>query len=136
VRKVQCHECGKSYNYDIDDFCPRCGAFTQPQQTHRIGADGSVVRIDGLNEQYHQKSFVHKELHEENRERKGTPLSQGIKRAAPTIGQKKAVAMQTQKSVKRGAASMPERKQKSALAGIVLMVIILNLLVRFFSLLF
>ena len=136
MRKVECHECGKSYNYDIDDFCPRCGAFTQPLQTHRIGSDGSVIRVDGLNEQYHQKSFVHKELHEENRERKGTPLSQGIKRTAPVAVRKKTSVYQVHKLSKNGTSSMPERKQKSALAGLIFILVLLNLLTRFFALLF
>lgn len=30
MRKVDCHECGKRYDYDDDGFCPRCGAFNQP----------------------------------------------------------------------------------------------------------
>lgn len=81
MRRVKCHECGKRYNFDVDDFCPNCGAFTQPHRTSRIGADGSVIRVDGINESYHQESFVHAELHEENRERRGTPLEMDIRRA-------------------------------------------------------
>ena len=27
MRKVRCYECGKTYDYDTDDFCPKCGAF-------------------------------------------------------------------------------------------------------------
>jgi len=35
VRKVVCHDCRKRYDFDKDDFCPRCGAFTQPPaRTH------------------------------------------------------------------------------------------------------
>ena len=26
MRNVRCHDCGKRYNFDKDDFCPRCGA--------------------------------------------------------------------------------------------------------------
>ena len=29
MRKVRCYECGKTYDYDTDDFCPKCGAFNQ-----------------------------------------------------------------------------------------------------------
>ena len=78
MRNVQCHECGKRYNFDKDDFCPRCGAFTQPPPKTRIGMDGQVVRVDGINERNHQGSFVHAELHDENRRRKGTALEQNI----------------------------------------------------------
>lgn len=30
MRKVRCHHCGKGYNYDQDEFCPKCGAFNPP----------------------------------------------------------------------------------------------------------
>ena len=30
MRMVRCYECGRSYDYDEDGFCPRCGAFNQP----------------------------------------------------------------------------------------------------------
>ena len=82
MRKVKCYECGRQYDFDTDDFCPRCGAFNQPQRSSRIGADGSVVWADGMNESYHRNSFVHAELHEENRERRGTPLAKGVRRIA------------------------------------------------------
>ena len=77
MRKVRCYECGKTYDFDADDFCPKCGAFNQPPRNTRISADGSVIRVDGINEQNHQNSFVHAELHEENRERKAAGLSKG-----------------------------------------------------------
>lgn len=82
MQKVRCYECGKLYDYEDDGFCPKCGAFNQPPHSAAIGADGSVVRVDGLNERNHSNSFVHAELHEENRERKATGLSKGVKRTA------------------------------------------------------
>lgn len=30
MRRVRCHHCGKGYNYDQDEFCPKCGAFNSP----------------------------------------------------------------------------------------------------------
>lgn len=80
MRKVQCEECGRQYDYDVDDFCPRCGAFNQPPRNARVGADGSVIRVDGINEQNHRGSFVHRELHEEDRERRRTGLERGASR--------------------------------------------------------
>ena len=77
MRNVRCHDCGKRYNFDKDDFCPRCGAFTQPPPATRIGMDGGVVRTEGINEKNHQASFVHAEYHDENRERKGSVLDKG-----------------------------------------------------------
>ena len=79
MRNVQCHDCGKRYNFDKDDFCPKCGAFTQPPHKTRIGMDGRVIRVDGINERNHYNSFLHAELHDENRERKGSMLERGTK---------------------------------------------------------
>jgi hypothetical protein len=62
MRRVKCEECGKVYNFDVDDFCPRCGAFNQPPKASAINADGSVIRLDGINEKNHAGSFVHEEL--------------------------------------------------------------------------
>ena len=84
MRRVRCYECGKRYDFDVDDFCPKCGAFNQPDRTSRIGADGSVIRVDGLNEENHRESFVHTELHEENRERRNSGLSKGVQRSGKT----------------------------------------------------
>ena len=70
MRKVRCHECGKVYNFDAEDFCPRCGAFTQPPKSTAIDADGSVIRVEGINE--------------ENRERRRTGLSKGTRRTGQT----------------------------------------------------
>lgn len=74
MRKVTCYECEKRYDYDDDGFCPRCGAFNLPTSTSRIGADGSVVWVDGLNERNHHNSFLHDELHQEDRQRRRLKL--------------------------------------------------------------
>ena len=80
MRRVRCHECGKTYDFDTDDFCPRCGAFTQPAKSTAIDASGAVIRVEGINEKNHAGSFVHEELHEENRERKRMGLSKSTRR--------------------------------------------------------
>ena len=82
MRKVRCYECGKTYDFDTDDFCPRCGAFNQPTKSTAIDANGAVIRVDGINEQGHAGSFVHEELHEENKERKRMGLSKSVRRTA------------------------------------------------------
>ena len=87
MQKVRCYECGKQYDYDEDGFCPKCGAFNQPPRSTAIGADGSVVRADGLNERNHKNSFVHEELHEENRQKKTIGLSKGVRRAETKVPQ-------------------------------------------------
>lgn len=30
MRRIRCKDCGKSYDYDKDDFCPKCGAYNPP----------------------------------------------------------------------------------------------------------
>lgn len=97
MRKVRCHECGRIYDFDTDDFCPRCGAFTQPPKSMGINADGAVIRMDGLNEKNHAGSFVHAELHEENRERKRMGLSKGARRTS--AGSASAAAAKAARSV-------------------------------------
>ncbi len=88
MRSVRCCECGKHYDYEEDGFCPKCGAFNQPPRSTRIGADGSVVRVDGLNEAGHADSFLHQELHEEARQRRKISFDadsprRGVKRPEP-----------------------------------------------------
>ena len=78
MRIVKCYDCGRHYNYDDDGFCPKCGAFNQPAPIARVGADGSIVRVDGLNETGHTGSFTHKEYHEEAKERKKSGLDKGV----------------------------------------------------------
>ena len=48
MRRVRCYECGKRYDFDVDDFCPKCGAFNQPDRTSRIGADGEPGGVVGV----------------------------------------------------------------------------------------
>ena len=89
MRIVKCYDCGRHYNSDDDGFCPRCGAFNQPPPLARIGADGSIVRVDGLSERGHTGSFTHKEYHEETRERRKSGLDKGVDRATkPTAAPK------------------------------------------------
>ena len=109
MRKVRCYECGKTYDYDTDDFCPKCGAFNQPPKSTTIDANGAVIRVDGINERGHAGSFVHEELHEENRERKRMGLSKGTRRTA---------AAAPQPSVQRTASRQSGRQnEKSAACG-------------------
>ncbi len=83
---ITCENCGKRYDDQKDDFCPKCGAFNQPR--HRWGEDaqGNVVRVDGINESGHEDSFVHQEVHREKAQRRQVGLdwrgSQGARRPA------------------------------------------------------
>ena len=69
MRRVVCEECGKVYNYEADEFCPKCGAFNQPDRQSQ-----GTVRVDGINENNHQGSFSHREAHQEKRTRRSAGL--------------------------------------------------------------
>lgn len=79
--RLVCGECKKVYNYDVDDFCPRCGAYNPPKKQWRVDATGNVVRVDGVNEADHKGSFVHKEVHREKAVRRvvGLDRDEGAK---------------------------------------------------------
>ena len=90
MQKVRCYECGRSYDYDEDAFCPRCGAFNLPGREHtvRVG-ELTEDRRDGLSEKGHSGSFLHREFHSEERER----LRLGLDREeTPPQPRKKAAA--------------------------------------------
>ena len=71
MQKVRCYECRRSYDYDEDAFCPRCGAFNLPgrEDTVRVG-ELTEDRRDGLSEKGHTGSFLHREFHSEERQRR------------------------------------------------------------------
>ena len=129
MRRVRCYECGKRYDFDVDDFCPRCGAFNPPGRSSRIDADGNVVRLDGLNEVNHRESFVHAELHEENKERRASGLSRGVKRS-----QEKAAARPVRTGQKRKQTT--PNSMGSIIKWIILAIIGLNILNGLVSTLF
>ena len=129
MRRVQCYECGKRYDFDVDDFCPRCGAFNPPGRSSRIDADGNGVRLDGLNEVNHRESFVHAELHEENKERRASGLSRGVKRS-----QEKAAARPVRTGQKRKQTT--PNSMGSIIKWIILAIIGLNILNGLVSTLF
>lgn len=31
MRHITCKDCGRRYDYDRDDFCPKCGSYNPPQ---------------------------------------------------------------------------------------------------------
>ena len=79
MRRVTCTSCGKVYDFDADDFCPKCGAFNQPGRQSQ-----GTVRVDGVNESNHQGSFAHQEVHREKRVRRARGLDRDpLPRAKP-----------------------------------------------------
>lgn len=74
MANIVCENCGKRYDDQKDDFCPKCGAYNQPQHRWREDAHGNVVRVDGVNESNHEDSFVHREVHREKAQRRRVGL--------------------------------------------------------------
>ena len=77
MRMVACEECKKRYDFDTDEFCPRCGAFNPPPKQWTVDNCGNVVRVDGVNERNHSGSFVHDEVHREKAIRRIKGLDRG-----------------------------------------------------------
>ena len=132
MRKVRCYECGKQYDYDEDGFCPGCGAFNQPPRASRISADGAVVRMDGLNERNHVKSFLHGELHTEDRERRRIGLEGAVRRQIPST------QVRPPATARWGASYQKKDRQNpvSVVVWVVFAIILLNMLTVFFGRLF
>lgn len=74
MRQIVCEECGKHYDFEKEDFCPKCGAFNQPVRVWGTDAQGNVIRVDGVNEANHQGSFAHSEVHKEKWVRRATGM--------------------------------------------------------------
>lgn len=79
MRLLVCDECGKHYDFEKDDFCPKCGAFNQPVKAWTTDEQGNVRRVDGVNEADHAGSFVHKEVHKEKQVRQAKGLDRSGK---------------------------------------------------------
>ena len=126
MTRLQCEECGKSYIYEEDDFCPRCGAYNHPP---RAGAPEPVVRRDGVNEATHEGSFLHREIHREKAQRRRLHLDQPKQPAKPRAKQ---VTVQAPLA---GAGPQAAKQKKGALSAVVTiiiwLVIILQILAAF-----
>lgn len=46
MRNVTCTSCGKHYDYDADDFCPKCGSYN-PRRVGRLRAPYPALRLEG-----------------------------------------------------------------------------------------
>lgn len=151
MRKVKCEDCGKVYDFDSDDFCPSCGAFCYPKSDRAVGADGSIIRVEGISESNHKGSFLHEEYHEENRARKANGLDRGVDRQGfQWISLHSSGAKRSGTGLRwspNANTALPEKKTRSAarteeeeltrVAGIIAVVLILlGFFVRFLEFLF
>lgn len=115
MQRIHCGECGKSYDYGEDAFCPHCGAFNQPARS-----GGGAVRVEGLDEGNHKGSFLHQEFHKENWERRFTGLSKGVRRTVRSAAQTAAPQRK-----REGAA---KRSPLSVIVWVILGIVVLNML--------
>lgn len=127
VRKVRCGDCGKSYDYDDDAFCPRCGAFNQPPRGERLA---QVRRADGLNEAGHQGSFLHREFHEEERERRRVGLDQSMGRS-----REKSPRQGTAAKIGQPSAQGKKKSPLNVIVWVIFAIIAFNILSNFLFLL-
>ena len=87
--RIVCEECRKAYDYEKDDFCPRCGAYNPPPKNWTVNSRGEVIRVDGINEANHAGSFAHREVHQE----KATRRALGLDRPKPAKSVKSAAGV-------------------------------------------
>lgn len=111
---VVCGDCKKRYDYEVDDFCPRCGAYNRPDQR------STARRVDGVNETGHAGSFVHSEVHREKEVRRRFGLDRP--KAAPV--RQTVPPRQIPRSGQPFPQSRQSRQQKSPSAGAVIGVFI------------
>jgi hypothetical protein len=121
MRRIVCEDCKRQYDYDKDEFCPRCGAFNQPVKVWGTDSQGNIRRVDGVNEQNHAASFVHSEVHAEKRERR----AKGMDPSRPARPQKPPVQQRPQP-----AGASPKKDNTSTLK-VVLWIIATVILVNF-----
>ena len=134
MRRIVCEDCKRQYDYDKDEFCPRCGAFNQPVKVWGTDSQGNIRRVDGVNEQNHAASFVHSEVHAEKRERraKGMDPSRPARPQKPPV-QRPQPAQRQQLPVRQRpqpAGASPKKDSTSTLK-VVLWIIATVILVNF-----
>jgi len=121
--RLVCEECKKVYDYDVDDFCPRCGAYNPPKKTWGIDSKGNVVRVDGVNEANHKGSFVHKEVHKEKWQRRVTGMDRD---ALPKRQPQRPVSRPGRAAARKPAG----KKQEGTAVGVLIAIVFLVQLLR------
>ena len=43
---IRCQTCGRTYSYEKQGMCPKCGAYNRPPRRERIDPDGSIHYLD------------------------------------------------------------------------------------------
>lgn len=135
MRQIVCEDCGKRYDFEKDDFCPKCGAFNQPVKTWGTDAQGNVIRVDGVNERDHAQSFVHSEVHKEKRVRQAQGLDQSPK---PKSARQQPPPVRQAAPARQAPQSQAKKKGSGPITGVKLVFCVIAAIVLinfFFSLL-
>ena len=45
---IRCRSCGRIYDYNKQDMCPKCGAYNRPPHRERVDPDGTVHFVEDL----------------------------------------------------------------------------------------
>ncbi len=45
MANIRCKVCGKTYNYEQEGMCPKCGAYNRPPRRERVDPDGTVHEL-------------------------------------------------------------------------------------------
>ena len=43
---IRCRSCGRIYDYNKQDMCPKCGAYNRPPHRERVDPDGTVHFVE------------------------------------------------------------------------------------------
>ena len=113
MRKVHCADCGKSYDYDVDDFCPRCGSFNPPP-------DSGATRL----EQELLSRFQYPNAGGQPGKKARTVNYHPTYGSGPDLKKGRAHTA----SIKSCAACGPEKKKKSGVKGLVSLLVVLAIL--------
>lgn len=113
MRKVHCADCGKSYDYDVDDFCPRCGSFNPPPDSGATRLEQELLSRFRRPDAGGQPGKKARTVNYHPTYGSGPDLKKGRVHTA---------------SIKNCAACGPEKKKKSGVKTLVILLVILGIL--------
>ena len=112
MRQIVCEECRKEYDFEKDDFCPKCGAFNPPVKTWGTDSLGNFIHLDGINERDHAGSFAHSEVHKEKSARRSSGMDWNTQKTRQIRPPMQAAPQQAQpRRAESKPAPKPPRKQ-------------------------
>ena len=68
---IRCKSCGRVYNYEKNDTCPKCGAYNRPPRKEIVASDGSIHYVTTENKECYEE----KECYEDEVRQRPDPYS-------------------------------------------------------------